>query len=169
MRTRGASLIKIILAVSVIMILLTLNTVAAYDKETDFDKDSGWSGEYAKVRVGGTTVDKKYYSDCWIHFVTKGTWFISVTQTKAWLYGYQDPEKTRYEIDSWSFGKGAVDEVRSRSPPLLKSQTYAIKGVCEGYFKNKILKTTWTRQAERTLEAADPPFVPAIVFFNVTS
>ncbi len=96
-----------------------------------------------------------------------GTTFISVEKSEAWLYGYKDPDKTEYKIDYWDTNGGTGGRrTYSRIP---QSQTYAIKGICIGHFKNKILQSKWTRTAKVIVEAADPPYVSAIVFFNVTS
>jgi len=146
--------------------LLTMETVVAYDKG-GYSSSYGWSGEYAKVWTGGETPDKKYYSSCWISFETRGTTFISVIKSEAWLYGYKDPDKVKYQMGYWSINGGTGGrKTHSRAP---QSQTYAIKGICIGHFKNKILGTAWTREAKVTVEAADPPYISAIVFFNVTS
>jgi len=164
MRRQGALLIKIILTVSVIVMLLTLDIAVAADKESMWDVDRGFWGEYAKVRVGGETPDKKYYRSCWISFETRGTTFISVKKTEAWLYGYKEPNDKKYELGHWSYDY-AVDKVRSRDP---QSGTYSVKGICKGYFKSWT-GDKWSRTAEREIHASDPPIVPAIVFFNVTS
>lgn len=156
---------KAVSVIFMVVMLLTLDIAVAADKETTFDTEGGFWGECVKVRVGGETPDKQYFESCWIHFITKGGWGISVVKTEAWFYGYRwENGERQYELGYWSFDE-KVDKVYSRDP---LSGTFSVKGVCKGYFKSWV-GARWTGIAEREVHASDPPIVPAVVFFNVTS
>ncbi|MGQ4834150.1 MAG: hypothetical protein ACP6IS_09705 [Candidatus Asgardarchaeia archaeon] len=124
-------------------------TIMAADVESEWAENSGLFGDCAKVQVGGETFrtgDNVYFSSTWIHYITTGGWFITVTQTEATFLGYYLRDNINLKttvLGYWSHSS-AVDKVRSRTPP---SYTIGINGTCIGYFKNVITGETWARRA----------------------